>query len=157
MIMEPPSLELAVQPEWIDYNGHTNMAYYVVMFDKATDVLFDALNIGRAYRHRTDHSMYALETHVTYGRETRLGDRAKVAARLIDADAKRLHFFLRMTMAGDGAQVATFEAVVLHVDMAGGRAAPFPAPIQAGIDAMLADHRTQPLPPEIGRKVGLRR
>jgi acyl-CoA thioester hydrolase len=157
MSTDLPSLELAVRPEWIDYNGHTNMAYYVVMFDKATDVLFDALDIGQAYRRRSDHSMYALETHVTYGRETRLNDRVKVSARLIDADAKRLHFFLRMAMAADGAQVATFEAVVLHVDMLAGRSAPFPGPIQAGIDTMLAAHRAEPVPPEIGRKIGLRR
>jgi acyl-CoA thioester hydrolase len=152
-----PRLELAVRPEWIDYNGHTNMAYYVVMFDQATDVLFDTLGIGEAYRREAAHSMYALESHVTYARETKLGDRVRILCQLIDADAKRLHFFLRMAMAESGDPVATFEMVVLHVDLAGPRAAPFPAAIQAGIDTMLAQHRLLPVPPELGRKVGLRR
>lgn len=157
MTVSLPTLELAVQPEWIDYNGHTNMAYYVVMFDKATDVLFDALGVGQAYRRDADHSMYALESHVTYARETKLGDRVRISAQLIDGDAKRFHFFLRMTMADGGEQVATFEMVVLHVAMANPKATPFPAAIQARLDAMLAAHRALPLPPEVGRKVGLKR
>jgi acyl-CoA thioester hydrolase len=153
----PPSIEIAVRPEWIDYNGHTNMAYYVFMFDKATDVLFDALHVGQAYRRDTDYTMYALESHGTYERETKLGDKMRIVAQLLDADTKRIHFFLRMTMADGGEQVATFEMVVLHVDLAGPRAAPFPAALQAGIDAMLAAHRALPVPPEAGRKVSLKR
>jgi acyl-CoA thioester hydrolase len=152
-----PTLEITVQPEWIDYNGHTNMAYYVVMFDRATDVLFDALGIGQSYRRHTGHSMYALESHITYARETRLGDRLRITARLINADTKRIHFFLRMATAEDDKQVATFEMVVLHVAIANPRAAPFPAAHQKRIDAMLAQHRTLPLPHEIGRQVGLKR
>jgi acyl-CoA thioester hydrolase len=152
-----PSLEIEVLPEWIDYNGHTNMAYYVVMFDRASDVLFDALGVGQAYRRDTDHSMYALESHITYARETKLGDRLSIAARLIAADAKRFHFFLRMATLGEDRQVATMEMVALHVAMAVPRAAPFPTAIQARIDAMLAEHRALPAPPELGRRVGLRR
>jgi acyl-CoA thioesterase FadM len=120
-------------------------------------MLFDVLGIGQTYRRDANHSMYALESHVTYARETKLGDRLRIACRLIDADAKRLHFFCRMAMAESGDQVATFEMVVLHVAIANPRATSFPAPIQARIDAMLAVHRALPLPPEVGRKVGLKR
>jgi len=157
MTITLPALEVTVEPEWIDYNGHTNMAYYVVMFDRATDVLFDALGIGQSYRRDSGHSMYALESHITYARETRLGDRLRITARLIDADLKRIHFFLRMATADGDRQVATFEMVVLHVAIADPRSVPFPAARQEGIDAMLARHRTLPLPAEIGRKVGLKR
>ncbi|MGH6990611.1 MAG: thioesterase family protein [Stellaceae bacterium] len=151
-----PAFELAVPPAWIDYNGHLNMAYYLVAFDKAADVLFDALGVGEAYRRQTDHSMFALESHVTYGRETKAGDLLRVECQLLDADAKRLHFFQRMTLAESGDQVATLEIVVLHVRMAGPKSAPFPATIKARIDTMLTEHRTLPPPPELGRKVGLR-
>ena len=152
-----PTLEIAVRPEWIDYNGHTNMAYYLVMFDKATDVLFDALGCGQAYRRDTGFTMYAMESHVIYARETKLGDRLRIEARLIDADTKRLHFFCRMTMAESGEQVATFEMLGLHVDLAGPRAAVFPEAVQSRVDAMLAGHRALPPPPEIGRRVGIKR
>lgn len=152
-----PTLEIAVRPEWIDYNGHTNMAYYVVMFDKATDVLFDAIGCGQSYRREAGFTMYAMESHVTYARETKLGDPLRIEARLIDADTKRLHFFCRMTMAEGGEQVATFEMLALHVDLSGPRAALFPAAVQSRVDAMLAEHRTLPLPPEAGRRIGIRR
>ena len=45
--------EDVVRPEWIDSNGHMNLAYYVVVFDLATDKLYAALDIGDAYRERT--------------------------------------------------------------------------------------------------------
>ena len=28
---------MQIEPQWIDYNGHLNMAYYNVMFDRAID------------------------------------------------------------------------------------------------------------------------
>ena len=28
---------MRVEPQWIDYNGHLNMAYYNVLFDRAVD------------------------------------------------------------------------------------------------------------------------
>ncbi len=38
-----------VEPAWIDYNGHMNMAYYNLVFDQALDEVFDELGIGAAY------------------------------------------------------------------------------------------------------------
>ena len=36
-----------VLAEWIDYNGHMNVAYYTLAFDKALDFFFeDVLGIG---------------------------------------------------------------------------------------------------------------
>jgi acyl-CoA thioester hydrolase len=150
-------LELAVAPEWIDYNGHMNMAYYVVAFDKSVDVLFDRLGVGQAYRRETDHSMYMLESHLTYAREAKLGDRLAISARLMDADEKRLHLFQRMQLADSGADLATMEGMVLHVALAGPKSAPFPVAARAKIETLLTEHRTLPAPREVGRKVGLKR
>ncbi len=46
-----------ILPEWIDLNGHMNLAYYTVLFDCATDLLFDAIGIGREYRRATNHAL----------------------------------------------------------------------------------------------------
>ena len=35
-----------VLPEWIDWNGHMNVGYYVVAFDKATDTLCNQFGCG---------------------------------------------------------------------------------------------------------------
>jgi acyl-CoA thioester hydrolase len=152
-----PLYRATVAPEWIDFNGHMNVAYYVLAFDRATDGLFDYLGIGEDYRRATHHSIFALEAHVTYERELRQDDAFEIATRLIDADRKRLHLFHAMTRAKDGELSATIEVMGLHVDMAGPKSAPLPDDVYAKIEALLAEHRKLPPPPQLGRKIGIRR
>lgn len=144
-----------VLPEWIDFNGHMNLAYYVLAFDKATDRLFDRLGIGDAYRRTTGHSMFVLEAHVTYERELKEGDPLSIESQLIDVDAKRLHFFHRMCHAEHGYLAATIELLGVHVDMSGPRSAPFPEAPASAIANMLGEHRLLPQPPQLGRSIGL--
>jgi acyl-CoA thioester hydrolase len=56
---------LSVSREWIDYNGHMNVGFYGVAFDKASDALLDHFGLGEAYRHQTDASMFVVEAHLT--------------------------------------------------------------------------------------------
>ena len=63
-----------VRPEWIDYNGHMNVAYYVLAFDHAVDRFLELLNLGPAYRERTGCTTYALEAHVHYLQEVKEGE-----------------------------------------------------------------------------------
>src|SRR3569832_2413841 len=58
-----------VLPEWIDYNGHMNLAYYTVLFDQATDLLFDELGLGLDYRRDRKLGTFVAETHNLYERE----------------------------------------------------------------------------------------
>lgn len=53
-----------VPAEWIDYNGHMNVAYYVMAFDHATDRFFDLVDLGVDYVDWTNNSSFVLETHV---------------------------------------------------------------------------------------------
>ena len=157
MPAEPlPSYQCRVLPEWIDYNGHMNLAYYLVAFDKATDALFERLGVGLDYVRATEHSLFALEAHVTYARELRVGDPISIVGQLVDADEKRLHFFHRMEHADAGYLAATIEFMGVHVAMGARRAVPFPQEAAARIEAMLAEHRRLPRPPQLGRSVGLR-
>ena len=143
--------------DWIDSNGHMNLAYYVVVFDLATDALFDHLGIGIPYREATDNSCFTAETHTIYEREVTLGDRLVVRTRLLDADAKRLHYFHEMFHAGDGFRACVQELISLHVDMGTRRTAPFPADRQAAIEAFLRESEGVPPPPEAGRRIAIPR
>ncbi len=149
--------EETVRPEWIDYNGHMNLAYYVLVFDHATDVLFDALGIGSAYCRERTNSNFVLETHTLYEREVGGGDRLRVRCRLLDADAKRLHFFHEMFHAGEGFRSAAQELVSLHVDLAQRRATPFPPDRAAAIGRMLRAHAGFPIPDGVGRCIRMAR
>jgi len=157
--MPPPlsPFRTTVEPGWIDYNGHMNVAFYVLAFDKATDRLLDHLGLGEAYRRATNRSIYVLEAHVTYDREVRLGAPLAIDTQLIDADEKRLHFFHRMTHGEEGYLAATNELLALHVDLAGPRSAPLPPEARTEVERLLAAHRNLPVPPQLGRRIGIAR
>src|SRR3954468_1885890 len=84
---------MRVDPDWIDYNGHLNMAYYNVLFDRAVDEAFELLGCGLGYLKHHNHSTFTAEVHVRYLRELHSGDPVKVAFQLLDYDEKRMHYF----------------------------------------------------------------
>ena len=153
--MELPELEGVVLPEWIDANGHMNLAYYVVLFDRATDLLYDALGVGQAYRDVTGNSTFTAETHTLYEREVRLGERVRVTAHLLGADAKRLHYFHEMFPTDGGHRVAAQELLALHIDMSTRRVAPFPPDVSAKIQAAVNERAGRKLPNGVGRRIML--
>ena len=53
-----PCPEQAVEPTWIDYNGHMNMAYYHVAFDRAVDFAYDQLGLGAHYVETAQASLF---------------------------------------------------------------------------------------------------
>jgi acyl-CoA thioester hydrolase len=157
---EPALVDLhraTVLPEWTDYNGHMNLAYYLLAFDHATDDFFGVLDVGHAYRLRAGHSLFTLEAHVTYERELNAGDPLRVTTQLLDADAKRLRYFHRMYHAEAGFLAATNELLSIHVNLSTRRAAPFPQEAAARIGALLAEHRKLPFPAQAGRTIAMRR
>jgi acyl-CoA thioester hydrolase len=144
-----------VRPDWIDYNGHLNLAYYVLIFDHATDALFDALGLGVAYRQATNLSLFAVEAHTLYEREVGVGTMLRVESRLLGVDGKRLHFGHEMLHAEEGWRAATTELMAVHVDLSTRRAAPFPADRRDRLEAALAAHQALPPPAWAGRRIGL--
>jgi acyl-CoA thioester hydrolase len=146
--------EELVRPEWIDRNRHLNLAYYVVIFDHATDVLFDVLGIGEAYTASSNNSIFVLETHTLYARELRAGERVRVQSHVVAGDAKRLHFVHEMFANSGDRPAAMQELAALHVELGTRRGAPFPPDRRAAIAAAVA---RPPLPAWLGRRVGLTR
>jgi len=82
-----------VKSDWIDFNGHLNMAYYNVLFDQGADELFAGFGFGPDYAKRTGFSTFSAEFHVCYLREVHEGNRVYVTSQLLDFDEKRFHFF----------------------------------------------------------------
>lgn len=150
-----PGHEDEVRPEWIDRNGHMNLAYYLVVFDLGTDALFDALEIGAAYTDRSGNSIFVVETHTVYERELRLGERVGVVSQLLGVDAKRLHFVHEMLRRRDGKRAASLEVLALHVDFRARRAAPFPQDVRDRLAQAVAAQSGLVRPPGLGRRVGL--
>ena len=146
----------AVEKEWIDYNGHLNMAYYNVLFDRSVDDAFEALGMGFAYTQERRLTTYMAELHVCYVRELHVGDHVRCDFRILDFDDKRLRVFQEMRHE-DGWLAATAEMLALHIDMNGPKVTPFPADIHAAIARMAAAHAALPLPARAGRGIAIRR
>lgn len=144
-----------VRPEWVDYNGHMNVAYYVLVFDHATDAVFDHLDLGEAYRERSGCSVFVGEAHVTYEREVCEGDRLRVTSRLLGFDVKRMILYHEMECDRAGGLVATNEVLCLHVDLASRRTAPLPAAAAARFERTSARDSRLPRPLRAGRAIGL--
>src|SRR5262249_931689 len=98
---------MRVEPGWVDYNGHLNMAYYNVLFDRAGDEAFELLGCGLDYVRTCRHSCFTAEVHVRYLRELHAGDPVRVTFQLLDYDAKRMHYFEQLFHAAEGWVSAT--------------------------------------------------
>jgi acyl-CoA thioester hydrolase len=146
---------MRVEPQWIDYNGHLNMAYYNVLFDRAIDELWLELGIGPAYMKQRHGSTFTAECHVRYLREIHLDDPVQISIWLVEADHKRLHTFEELRHASEGWLSATSENITIHVDMSARKTAPFPPDIAARIDAVANSHAAIARPVGIGRKLAM--
>jgi acyl-CoA thioester hydrolase len=155
--MSKPVVEYqdVVRPEWIDSNGHMNLAYYVVVFDLATDALYAALNVGDAYREMSGNSCFTAETHTLYEREVHLGDKLLVRSWLLGADTKRLHYFHEMFHVESGERSAVQELMALHIDMGLRRVAPYPAEQYAALQQAVKTYAPATLPKGAGRRIAL--
>ena len=146
---------MQIEPQWIDYNGHLNMAYYNVLFDRGIDEMWLELGIGPAYMQVRKASTFTAEAHVRYLREVHLGDPVQVSVLLIAADDKRIHTFQELRHATEGWLSATSENMSLHVDMTSRKTAPFPPDIAARISMVLDAHAAVPRPDGVGRRIAM--
>ena len=144
-----------IRQEWCDYNGHMNLAYYVLVFDHATDKFWDMLGIGLDYRNWTDNSTFTVESHITYDREVLGDDEVRCTTQLLGFDDKRIHYFHRMYHVRDGYLAATTELLGVHVDLTVRRVAAMPEDVRARLADTLDAHRGLGTPDEIGRLIGL--
>ena len=146
---------MRVEPHWIDYNGHLNMAYYNVLFDRAVDETYELIGVGTDYVAKRRQSVFTAEVHVRYLRELHAGDPVRVTFQLLDYDAKRLHYFEQLFHAEEGWVSATSENLSLHVDMASKKTAAFPREVAARLADMKASHALLPVPEVAGRRIAM--
>ena len=139
-----------IAPEWIDYNGHMNVSYYVLLFDRATDDFFDFMGMTAEYRAAGNVSAFTAEMHVNYVREVKEGDEVYVTTQLLGYDEKRFHYFHQMYHAEQGYLAATSELLCLFVDMNQRRVTQMPTPILDRLAEIKQSHDELPLPEQVG-------
>jgi acyl-CoA thioester hydrolase len=146
---------MRVEPQWIDYNGHLNMAYYNVLFDRAVDETYELIGVGADYAAQFRYSIFTAEVHVRYLRELHADDPVRVTFQLLGFDSKRLHYFEQLFHADEGWVSATSENLSLHIDMTSRKTTAFPRAVAARLADMKSSHAMLPSPEAAGRHVGM--
>ena len=145
-----------VLPEWIDINGHMNVAYYVLAFDFGVDALWGKLGLTDEYIETTQCSTFAVDCHVTYQAELKEAEPYVVTSQILAYDDKRIHQFQRMYHAEKETLAATAEWLNLHVDLTSRRVRPFPDSVLAALQAYTAGQGVLPRPEEAGKQMKIR-
>lgn len=161
-----------VRPEWIDYNGHMNVAYYVLAFDEADDQsLYKRLNLTEQFRTISNMSTMTVEAHVRYLREVVEAETYCVYSQIIDYDTKRWHEVQYMVR-GDTADgedpfvldpsniakenlIATHEHIALSVDLSSRRVSPWHEETLDRLHAVWQEHKHISRPEWLGKTIGI--
>ena len=146
-----------ILPEWIDYNGHMNLSYYVLVFDHATDAFLDYLGMTETFRAEHNCSTFSAEIHVNYIQEVVEGDEVYVTTQLLDYDEKRIHYFHRMYHSGKDYLSATNELMSLYMDMNQRKVARMPVQIQTTLHEIRQIHSMMPVPDQVGSTLAIPR
>jgi len=147
---------MTVSHDWIDYNGHLNMAYYHVLFDSCVDEFFEWLELGEAYLKRANASYFTAEAHVCYVSEIMAGDPVRVSFQVLQADAKKVHGFQELRHGDSGQLCATSEHVHIHVDMQTRRAVPLAGEAFTRLGAVADSHACLDRSDRVGRAIAIR-
>ena len=155
--MTLPETNLTVLPEWIDHNGHMNVAYYVLAFDLVTDEVYETWGLGFDYPERENHSIFTIGMNVDYLGEVFEGEPLRITTQLVDMDHKRVHYLHTMYHGKTGALVARNECLCMNVNLETRRSSPFPASVLEKIEPVFTAHSQLEQPVGFGRKLQIRR
>jgi len=146
-----------VQQDWVDYNGHLRDAFYLLIFSYATDALMEQIGLDADSRGQSGHSLFTLEAHINYLHEVKLDTEVWVQTQILGFDHKRLHVYHSLHREGFGEALAASEQMLLHVDLAGPKSAPFGEQSAACMRELCEASKTECCPAYIGRLIRLDR
>ena len=144
-----------VQKDWVDYNGHLRDAFYLLLFSYATDSLMERIGLNEEDREASGHSLFTLECHLNFLQEVKLGQTVEVRTQIIAHDQKRVHLYHALYEPQGSTALAASEQMLLHVDMAGPKSAPFSQLSLVQLAEIVQQQEGMPVPEYVGRVMGL--
>jgi len=103
--------------EWVDYNNHLNMAYYVLIFDQACEVLLEKFKMGAESAKTEKRSTMVVETNTKYISEVKEGNEIDTMLTFFDHDKKRLHLKLEIIEKKTKKISASIEWLSLYINL----------------------------------------
>ena len=144
--------------DWIDYNGHMNVAYYTLAFDKALDFFFeDVLNIGPSFVEKNKEGPFALKASYNYFSELLESESFFVDISILDFDSKRVHVFGEMRKDSSLELSAVFETVLMNMDLSARKVKQYPERVLELFKLFKSSLDLDKVPLEIGKKITLKK
>ena len=106
-----------VTKDWVDYNGHMNMAYYVLIFDQAWEVALEKFKMGESAAKSQQRSTMVVETNTKYINEVKENEEVDINLIYFDHDKKRLHLKMEMNEKKTNKLSASMEWISLYIDL----------------------------------------
>jgi len=103
--------------EWTDYNGHMNLAFYILVFDKGAEKILSKFKMGEQSAKTTKKSTMAVESHTTYNNEVKENEEVDIYLSYFDHDKKRLQYKLEMYEKSKNILSAATEVLSLYIDL----------------------------------------
>jgi len=147
--------QLIVLPDWIDINGHMNVAAYLKAFDEGFAPAYDWLGLGAEQVETRGLSSMTADVALSYRHELFVDAPLRITTQLLACDRKRAHWMQAMYHREQGFLAATAEWLVLHIDLHKRRVTALPDDVYERLQAIEVAHRALPLPAASGRAIAL--
>ena len=103
--------------DWIDYNGHMNLSYYILVFDMGAEVILSKFEMGEHSAKTTKKSTMVVETRTNYLKEVKENEEVIISLSYFDHDKKRLHYKLEMHEKSTNNLSASTEVLALYMNL----------------------------------------
>ena len=148
--------EGTVKSEWIDMNGHMNVAYYVRAFDLAIDIHWAEIGITSDYIENEQCSTFSVECHITYQNEMKVDEKYRIISNILAYDEKRIHLFQTMFKKGSEETIATAEWMNLHVNLKTRKVCEWPKTVLDNLKKVSYSQKEQEWPAEAGKRMNIK-
>jgi len=150
--------EQEVLNEWLDYNGHMNVAYYTLAFDKSLDIfLEDLLGIGESHAYKNNQGPFVVQAHYHYLNEMRLNEKFHVRLFVVDCDKKKMHLCMEIYSLFQEKVIAVVEQVLINVNLKLRKSETYPAWAYERLIKLKNTHKNALLPSAFGKSIGLKK
>jgi len=151
-----PVHRTAVIDDWVDHNGHMNVAAYLTAFDAAICRFSTRCGIGPDRIAETGKTVFVSQANIVYRHELHRGSLIQVYLRILDLGTDRLHVYMTMHDEEHGYLAAANEQLLVCVSMQTRRPAPFSANVDEAFKAIFESQKDFPAPRYAGRIISLR-
>ena len=150
--------EQKVLKEWLDYNGHMNVAYYTLAFDKSLDIfLEDLLGIGETHAYKNSQGPFVVQAHYHYLSEMKLNEKFNVRLFVVDCDKKKMHLCLEIFSQLQEKVIAVVEQVLINVNLKLRKSEQYPSWAFEKLLKLKNAHKNASLPSAFGKSIGLKK